>query len=78
MFLLEGAEAVHQGDGDVGEDGGAACGDLVFGEGEDEARKKDGDVSDGVELREVADELGAGTFLGTMAVAEGGIGAGSR
>ena len=78
MFLLEGAEAVHQGDGDVGEDGGAACGDLVLGEGEDEARKKDGEVCDGAELREVADEFGAESFLGTAAMAEGGIGAGSR
>jgi len=71
MFLLEGAKTVHQGDGDVGEDSGAAGGDLVPGEGEDEAGEKDGEVADGAEFAEVADELGGGVFLGAVAMAEG-------
>lgn len=78
VFPLHGAEGVHQGDGDVGENGSAARGDLVFGESGDEAGEKDGDVGGGAELVEIADKVGEGVFLGLVAETEWGIGAGGR
>jgi hypothetical protein len=55
VFALERAEGVHEGDGDVGEDGGAAGGDFVAREHAEQAGKKNGDVASGAKVLEIAD-----------------------
>jgi hypothetical protein len=78
VFALHVAEGVHEGDGDVGENGGAARGDLVLGESGDEAGEEDGDVGGGAELVEISDEVGDGVLFGLVAVTEERIRSGGR
>jgi hypothetical protein len=58
IFAVDGAVRVEELVGDVGEDGGAACGDAALGEEDQEAGKKLVDVDGGVKLRELREEVG--------------------
>jgi len=58
---------MHEGDGNVREDGGTAGGDFVAGENTEEAGKKNGDVADGAKILEIADERGGGVFFWQVA-----------
>jgi len=46
---------VHEGDGNVRENGGAAGGDFVARKHAEQAGKKNGDVADGAKILEIAD-----------------------
>jgi hypothetical protein len=76
FFALELSERMHQGNGDVGEYGGAASGNFPAGDGADQAREEDGNVGSGTELVKIADKTGGGVLLGLMGGAEGGAGRG--
>jgi hypothetical protein len=62
VFALEGTQGVHEGDGDVRENGGTAGGDFVARELAEQTGKKHGDVADGAKVLEIADEGGGGVF----------------
>jgi hypothetical protein len=63
VFALEGTKGVHEGDGDVRENGGAAGGDFVAREHAEQTGKKYGDVADGAKVLEIADQGSGGVFL---------------
>jgi len=69
---------MHEGDGNVREDGGTAGGDFVAGENTEEAGKKNGDVADGAKILEIADERGGGVFFWQVAGTGKGFEAGGR
>jgi hypothetical protein len=86
VFLFgDGGEGAEELVGDVGEDGGAAGGDFVLGEEEEQAREEVVDLSGGGEVVEVGGE-GGGDFGGfglifwktTVGRAEMGVWGGGR
>ncbi|HXC47498.1 MAG TPA: hypothetical protein VNU20_04340 [Candidatus Sulfotelmatobacter sp.] len=62
VFALEGTEGVHERDGNVREDGGAAGGDFIAREHTEQAGKKNGDVANGAKVLEIADQGGGRVF----------------
>src|SRR5437868_1431862 len=66
-FVIDGGEGAKELVGDVGEDGGAACGYFIFGEEEKEASEKFIDGNGGAEFPEVGGEDG-GTFRGVLLI----------
>jgi hypothetical protein len=66
-FLFDGGDGAEELAGNVGEDGGAAGGDFVLGEKEEQAREEVVDLGGGGEVVEVGGE-GGGGFCGVGAV----------
>jgi hypothetical protein len=68
--------------GDVGQDGGAAGRDAIFGEKEEQAGEEFVDGAGGGEFFEAAGEgggeIGFGVYVGRVATAESGSGAGDK
>jgi len=62
VFALEGTEGVHEGDGNVRENGGTTGGDFVAREHAEQTGKKYGDVADGAKILEITDQGGGGVF----------------
>jgi hypothetical protein len=71
-FALELTKRMHQGDGDVGEDGGAASGNFSTGNDADQAGEKDANVRSGIEVIEATDKICGGILFWLMPGAEAG------
>ena len=66
-LVVDGGKGAEELVGDVGERGGAACGDFIFGEEEKKASEEFVDGDSGAELLEVGGEDG-GSFRGVLLI----------
>ena len=70
VLALQRAKSVHEGNRDIGKDGGTPGGNFTSGETAEKAGEEDGDIGGGAKLVEVTNEAGGRIFLGLVAGAE--------